>query len=242
MNALPVILCESCGYDITPLAQSARTTPALLCPECGVAVCDSFPSRRSGTPWQQRHTFMNALRTIFDAHFHPCSMWRRVRPESTDFPLWTNVALFVPIPLALLCAPFIHIYALVLWAASVVILLLTMLAIVAVAHCVAYVLRWRSPPDMRYAALDHASCYWPSTIALSVILFVSLTYLSFATTLVNDLVVLVLFMLMLLAPPLVVLASTLYGLRALRYANPVTPTPTNADAAPPALDREPART
>lgn len=40
------LLCEFCGYCIDGLPETAN------CPECGRAVFDSLPERRTGSPWQ----------------------------------------------------------------------------------------------------------------------------------------------------------------------------------------------
>jgi hypothetical protein len=40
------LLCEGCGYVIEGLPEGGR------CPECGRAVRDSVPERRTGSPWQ----------------------------------------------------------------------------------------------------------------------------------------------------------------------------------------------
>ncbi|MEM9373195.1 MAG: hypothetical protein AAGA55_06080 [Planctomycetota bacterium] len=41
------LLCERCGYVIDGLDHTGA------CPECGVPIASSLPSRRTGTPWQR---------------------------------------------------------------------------------------------------------------------------------------------------------------------------------------------
>ncbi|MFN8816087.1 MAG: hypothetical protein ACK5ZV_05075 [bacterium] len=43
-----LLLCESCGYDLTTLPQSGS------CPECGADRAASSPALRVGSPWQVR--------------------------------------------------------------------------------------------------------------------------------------------------------------------------------------------
>lgn len=220
------ILCESCGYDVSDLAVAATTDPSILCSECGLAVRDSLPAARPGTAWQQRHSFFNALHTIIDAHVHPRSIWRRVRPESVDFPLWTQVSLLVPLPLVVLTALFGGLLtAVVLYPMLVTLLLLANLAIAAFAQLVARVLAWRTSSSTLYAALDHASCYWPSAFALSFLALISTALIPSSNAPSSGLAALTLALIALFAPPLLVLAATLLGLRALRYANAPVPTP-----------------
>lgn len=59
------LLCERCGYVIEGLATDGA------CPECGKPISESLPERRVGTPWQQRPSFVNLLRTWWMTLRHP---------------------------------------------------------------------------------------------------------------------------------------------------------------------------
>lgn len=69
------LLCEHCGYHLAGLASQEH------CPECGLAISESLPVRRVGTPWQRRPSagawLLTGLRTLR----HPISAWSRMRIE-----------------------------------------------------------------------------------------------------------------------------------------------------------------
>ena len=52
-------LCESCGYSLRGLSASG------LCPECGSAISESDPKKRTGLPWQNRIGIDSWINTIF---------------------------------------------------------------------------------------------------------------------------------------------------------------------------------
>lgn len=50
-------LCEACGYPLRGVSTDA-------CPECGAAVADSSPTRRTGLPWQRRWRLSSYVATV----------------------------------------------------------------------------------------------------------------------------------------------------------------------------------
>lgn len=53
------LLCERCGYVLEGLDRDAA------CPECGLAIVQSRPERRTGSPWERRPSLLNYLRTAW---------------------------------------------------------------------------------------------------------------------------------------------------------------------------------
>lgn len=85
------LLCEGCGYVL----EGSRSVPA--CPECGLAVADSMPERRKGTPWQQRPSVGNWLCTSWMTLRHPARTFRAARIDPAlrwrdEGLLWDNLA------------------------------------------------------------------------------------------------------------------------------------------------------
>lgn len=72
-NQTPTLLCESCGYTIAGLPESAS------CSECGRPVASSLPEARAGSPWQQRPGLRSLLRTAWITTSRPLSLFRAVR-------------------------------------------------------------------------------------------------------------------------------------------------------------------
>ncbi|MEX0775613.1 MAG: hypothetical protein WD042_07840 [Phycisphaeraceae bacterium] len=50
-------LCERCGYPLRGLSRVGA------CPECGLAIAESDPARRTGLPWQNHISLSSFLRT-----------------------------------------------------------------------------------------------------------------------------------------------------------------------------------
>lgn len=59
------LLCERCGYIIEGLPVAG------VCPECGLPIEQSLPSRRQGSPMQRRHGFGPLLLTSWLVLRHP---------------------------------------------------------------------------------------------------------------------------------------------------------------------------
>lgn len=72
MTGRDVLLCESCGYDLT------GSPPSSSCPECGRPVADSLPERRTGTPWQLRRGPSPWIRTLVLILTKPRAVWESV--------------------------------------------------------------------------------------------------------------------------------------------------------------------
>lgn len=71
------LLCESCGYPID------AGPPDAACPECGRPVALSNPSRRIGSPWQQRPALRSWLSTNLRTLRRPAAAWTTIRVETT---------------------------------------------------------------------------------------------------------------------------------------------------------------
>jgi predicted RNA-binding Zn-ribbon protein involved in translation (DUF1610 family) len=59
------LLCEACGYVIEGLPREGQ------CPECGKAVAESLPERRTGTPYQHRTDLFGVFQTWWLCLFNP---------------------------------------------------------------------------------------------------------------------------------------------------------------------------
>lgn len=66
-------LCESCGYALSGLPESAA------CPECGRLVSSSLPAARPGTPWQRRSNPATWFRTMWCVLRHPKRTFQELR-------------------------------------------------------------------------------------------------------------------------------------------------------------------
>ncbi|MFN0012876.1 MAG: hypothetical protein ACKVS8_14680 [Phycisphaerales bacterium] len=71
-EALP-LLCEFCGYCIEGVPETGN------CPECGRAIYDSLPERRTGSPWQRRANNRGARNTWRWAVRRPERLFGRIR-------------------------------------------------------------------------------------------------------------------------------------------------------------------
>lgn len=89
-----MLLCERCGYDIGGLEADGA------CPECGLAIVESLPSRRVGSAWQRRGPGVRDAarawaRTFVDVVRRPGSVIPvlRIERRGQRLLIWTNVLL-----------------------------------------------------------------------------------------------------------------------------------------------------
>lgn len=71
------LLCERCGYDLGGLGGEARGG---ACPECGLAVSESLPTKRTGTAWQRDPGPLGWFLVNGSVLLHPLGVWRIVQP------------------------------------------------------------------------------------------------------------------------------------------------------------------
>lgn len=71
-----VLLCEQCGYEIHGLAHASN------CPECGLAIAESLPTSRPGSPWQHDERVGAALRTTWWVLTNPVESFDRIRIDA----------------------------------------------------------------------------------------------------------------------------------------------------------------
>lgn len=84
------LLCERCGYDLEGMARDDN------CPECGRAIVESLPERRSGTPWQRRlMSPWSWAGVVLVSLIRPRKTWKsaRLRTRYWDFLLSVNIVL-----------------------------------------------------------------------------------------------------------------------------------------------------
>ena len=117
------LLCESCGYPLDGLDRAGA------CPECGLAVVESLPERRAGSPWQRRPGPGAWVRTLVGLASRPKTCWNQmmVEPRRAAGLLLANLAIGGSLAtLALIEGPMIPTplaaYVVAFWFASVVIL------------------------------------------------------------------------------------------------------------------------
>jgi predicted RNA-binding Zn-ribbon protein involved in translation (DUF1610 family) len=99
MKVLPdhILLCETCGYVLEGLESEPR------CPECGTQMAWSLPSRRTGTPWQQRPGVWSLLRTAWQICSKPRVLFDVM---STTGPGWrTLLLIYLLVAATLFAAP-----------------------------------------------------------------------------------------------------------------------------------------
>ncbi|MGD9692985.1 MAG: hypothetical protein AB7G17_09375 [Phycisphaerales bacterium] len=232
------ILCSSCGYDITFLADATRADPTLPCPECGASLSGSLPESRSNTYRASDYSLRAMLRVYLDAHLHPIAMWRRAPLNKNTGALWiVNAALaaillaFIPLTLGLVTGDLVQaavIALLMFFAAWAVITFLSML-IALLGLITARILRWRVTRETFWVALDRSTLLWPLSSVLMVVVdrLLEQTSASPQLTFWSALAVSV------TPPSLLILTYFLYGLRALRFANPPQPPPDPSLPSPP---------
>ncbi|MCC7407053.1 MAG: hypothetical protein IT442_03220 [Phycisphaeraceae bacterium] len=68
--------CEGCGYALRGLDISGS------CPECGLAIAESSPAKRTGLPWQHKRTLKNWLLTNWMVLTRPRQAFRVMQLES----------------------------------------------------------------------------------------------------------------------------------------------------------------
>ncbi len=73
-----LLLCERCGY---PLEGLPAHGPEANCPECGLAIAASLPSRRKGSAWLVEPGPGALMRTAWLMVRHPVAGWDTVRVD-----------------------------------------------------------------------------------------------------------------------------------------------------------------
>ncbi|MEM7628594.1 MAG: hypothetical protein AAF356_04140 [Planctomycetota bacterium] len=98
------LLCERCGYVVEGLATDGA------CPECGKPISESLPERRVGTPWQQKPSFRNLLKTWWMTLRHPKRTLdvMRMHRESSSGLLGASLLLFLALAWVSLLAVWAH--------------------------------------------------------------------------------------------------------------------------------------
>jgi len=66
-----ILLCERCGYNLGGLPGTGA------CPECGLAISESVPERRTGSAWQRRPSLSSWCRTNAGTLRRPRETFRR---------------------------------------------------------------------------------------------------------------------------------------------------------------------
>lgn len=234
------ILCNSCGYDVTNLANAARGDPTLPCPECGMPISQSLPTPLP-TP-HQPHTSMLAsmARGYLDVYRHPLSVWRRLPVANTTGETSILNALVAGVALAVsgLAHAWINSIEgamgdviLVLLAGSIAILALTYI-IAFIAARFASLKHWRLTNQTFTTVMNHATMLWPSACILSAACLI-ITDAIFDLSNLPPSLTTPIFVVLLALPPIAVFCATLQGLHALRFANPPQPPPDPSLPSPP---------
>jgi hypothetical protein len=100
------LLCERCGYVVEGL------DPAGNCPECGMAIAESLPERRVGTPWQQSPGLWSLMRTWWMTLRYPLRTLDVMRVgEANRVMQWRRTLAFVvllPVPVCLFAYLFLR--------------------------------------------------------------------------------------------------------------------------------------
>ncbi len=240
MNALPVILCESCGYDISSLEPLLPTNPNIPCPECGSRVIASLPEHRYGTPWQKRQSLSNLFKTAHRMITWRHHIWRNVRIDSrvnrkllNYSLLLTSVAWPAAFFLPGIINALLHRASLPLAVNRGIRWLIFSAATLLILHTLCYIeslgLRlfarrrhWRTDRDIALAVIAHASVgWWLGPILFLALLFVIILFAgptpASNTPLLAPVAALFVFHLFL---PLLAFELLVYsGFRALRFAN-----------------------
>ncbi len=222
------ILCNSCGYDITPLADRARRDPNLPCPECEAKMWRSLPERRHDPRDPPQSLLAHVCREYLDVYRRPFTIWQRI---PLDHPAGVlsllNVALTA---LLFLCSVPLLIwsqsnayearewcFALLLWTPLTGVILLILADVVA--HQLARLSWWRYTRRTLWTVLDRTTMLGPLGCTLTI---VTMTILSAVEKAHRPSLVVPRYALFLTLAitPLLILIPTILALRALRYANP----------------------
>jgi hypothetical protein len=229
-----ILLCESCGYDITSLERD------LNCSECGRPIAASLPDARTGSPFQARPTPASFLATWWLTLSRPASIFSSIRIEPRISGVMLRLNLLVA---GVLLSPgpwtdfarVLNRQAGLAWALNLVISIaaLWLLTRVEMVGIRTFGARrgWRISPVVATAVCAHASVGW---VVTGVLFLLSLTVpvprmgvtLPPAFGAWNINVAVVLAPLSALLAGLLVFELLVYmGVRRCRYANPESPGP-----------------
>lgn len=162
------LLCEDCGYIIEDLDES------LPCPECGKPITESIPHYNAGSPWQQRRTLTNLIKTWFLTIFRSMYLCRQLNIDSETATSLLWVGLFtgfsVPVIGVIIAIVFLAIqegfYPDSLTSIPIAIIIECVFVLMAAIYAAlgaqrlryyAYRRGYRIPPNSRWTIVGHAS-------------------------------------------------------------------------------------
>ncbi len=228
MDAPTPILCSTCGYDVTNLAEPARSSPAtILCSECGAPVALSLTDQR----FTQRLSIRKAAGVFLALHLHPITIWKHVPFRTRGIFLFNAILAAESVMIATnthtvltstgsSCRgdPFVRMdgFLLLLFAVLFTTAIISLIASLVSACC-----RWRIPSQVFWAVIDYATMLWPTGLLLITLAYIALDSLGlYPASDYEHIIALT----SLLFTPSLVLIITLIGLYSLRGVH-APPTP-----------------
>lgn len=221
-----MLLCERCGYVLDGSPRDG------LCPECGRPVRDSLPEYRPGTPWQQKPSvkawwqtnvlMMVRTRATFESLSVPVS--ERVLGRSLGLSICNCGSAVAPL---LLITPVHAWLGLGLFvAAAIVLLLLTEVEALGL-RFIARRRGWRVSWRLARVICAHASIGWAALFPFAVLswFFFVFAQIAFGVPSWSEWLFVANLVIWLLPPMLFFETLAYLGVRACKYANADTPTP-----------------